>query len=194
MIGADAGCTKCHQPISLKVLERGYRTVNEGKTCANLRALAVAEDSKRNRSKEIEEPKGLEAGREIILKAVATQVPQVLLALGVTLLPHFATAIYFGYFAYKYGSEVLDLKKDYDQMTGEPEEKMAILAVRESVALVVSQIVGEEFAGAITSSVQTEADDLRYFYETTAESTLNAVIRRRKNSITDYVTTRVIRS
>lgn len=156
----------------------------------------------------------LDGIRQGILNAVATQV---LLAVGAALLPQFAMAIYAGYFVYKYGSQALGLKKDYDQMKGEPEEKMAILAAREGfkagVALVADQIIGKEVEGAITNSVQTttrslsssgtfnavasamgqpgEADDLRYFFATTAERTLNAVYGGAENTITDYVARRV---
>jgi hypothetical protein len=156
----------------------------------------------------------LDGIRQGILNAVATQV---LLAIGAALLPQFAMAIYAAYFVYRYGSEALGLKKDYDQMNGEPEEKMAIIAAREGfkagIALVADQTVGKEVEGAVTNSVQTTtrslsssgtfdavagamgqpggANDLRYFFATTAEKTLNAVYGGAENVITDYVARRV---
>jgi hypothetical protein len=157
----------------------------------------------------------LDGIKQGILNAVATQV---ILAVGAALLPQFAMAIYAGYFVYKYGREVLGLKKDYEEMEGEPEERMAVLAAREGfkagVSFVADQTVGKEVERAVTNSVQTttrslsnrgtfnavasaigqpgEADDLRYFFATTAERTLNAVYSGVENSITDYVAKRVI--
>jgi hypothetical protein len=156
----------------------------------------------------------LDGIKQGILNAVSTQV---LLAVGAALLPQFAMAIYAGYFAYKYGSEALGLKRDYDQMEGQPEEKVAILAAREGfkagIGLVTDQAVGKEVGGAITDSVQAttrslssggtfnavanamgqpdEANDLRYFFATTLERTLNAIYAGGEDVITDYVAKRV---
>ena len=66
--------------------------------------------------------------RQSIINTVATQV---LLAVAAILFPQFAAAIYVGYFVHKYGVKALELKRDYDDMEGEPEEKMTVLAARE---------------------------------------------------------------
>lgn len=154
--------------------------------------------------------------RQSIINAVATQV---LLAMAAILLPQFAAAIYVGYFVYKYGIEALELKKDYDNMDGEPEEKMTILAAREGfkagVGALVGETVGRQVHEAVSGSVQTttrslsnsgtfalvsgamhlsgQQEDLRYFFSTTMERTVEGVLEGTENAITDYVARRVIR-
>ena len=150
-----------------------------------------------------------------VIVAVATQV---LLSIVGVLLPQFAAVIYVGYFVYKYGAQALALKKDYDEMEGEPEEKATKLAIREGfkagIGAAASEIVGKPVSELVSESVHTtteclssdgtfenvaraigkpdEEDLLRDFYMTTIERVANAVYDGVQDSITDYIARRTI--
>lgn len=158
----------------------------------------------------------LDQVKQNIINSVATQV---LLMVAAVMFPQFAAAIYAGYFVYKYGVKALELKRDYDNMEGEPEEKVTILAAREGfkagVSALAGEAVGRQVNEAVSNSVQTTTrslsnsgtftavssamnipgrqDDLRYFFSTTMERTVEGVLEGTENAITDYVARRVIK-
>ncbi len=143
---------------------------------------------------------------------------QVLLLLAGLLLPQFALAIYAGYYAYKYGQKALSLKKNYDTMKGEPEEKLTVLALREGFKAGISAIgqetVGNQVGELVSKSVHTttqslssngtfervagaieqpdQAEVIRDFYMTTTERVLKATYDGTQDAITDYIARRVV--
>jgi hypothetical protein len=154
-----------------------------------------------------------------IRSGIATAIgEQVLLILAGLLLPQFAFAIYAGYFAYKYGQKALSLKKDYDEMKGEPEEKLTVIAIREGFKAGVSAIgqetvsnqVGELVSRSIHTTTQSlsssgtfervasaigqpdQSEVIRDFYMTSTERVLQATYDGTQDVITDYIARRVI--
>lgn len=154
-----------------------------------------------------------------IRTGIATAIgEQVLLILAGLLLPQFALAMYAGYFAYKYGQKALSLKKDYDDMKGEPEEKLTVIAIREGfkagVAAIGQEAVGNHVEELVSKSVHTttqslsssgtfervasaigqpdHSDVIRDFYMSTTERVLRATYDGTQDAITDYIARRVI--
>lgn len=158
----------------------------------------------------------LDQVKQSIITSVATQV---LLAVIAIIFPQFAMAIYAGYFVFKYGVRALELKHDYDNMEGAPEEKMTILAAREGfkagVGALAGDAVGQHVSAAVSDSVQTttrslsssgtfstvsnaihlsgQQDDLRYFFSTTLERTVEGVLEGTESAITDYIARRAVK-
>lgn len=143
---------------------------------------------------------------------------QVLLMLAGILLPQFALAIYAGYIAYKFGQRAISLKKDYDEMEGEPEDKLAVLAIREGFKAGISAVgqetlgsqAGELISKSVHSTTQSlssggafervatamghpdQADVIRDFYMSTTERVLRAAYEGTEDAITDYIAQRVV--
>lgn len=153
--------------------------------------------------------------RSAIAGAVAEQA---LLMLVGMLLPQFAFAIYAGIVVYTYGQKALSMKKEYDEMTGEPEDKLTTLALREGfrvgIAAIGEETVGRQVTELVSKSVHTTTQELsskgvfarvatamgqpdlssllRDFYASTTERVVLATYSGTQDDIVDYVAKREI--
>ncbi len=90
------------------------------------------------------------------------------LAIGTILFPQFAFAIYAAYYAYVVARHALEMKQDYDNAKGTPEERTVTMAVKEgfrvgigaAIGAGVGELAGKPLHEAVKESVHVTADKL----------------------------------
>jgi hypothetical protein len=133
-------------------------------------------------------------------------------AIGVTLLPQYASAINFGLWA-------LSVKQEYDSIEGAPEKRIVKVAMREvfkaGLRAITSDVVGNQLHDAVEKSVQTtahqlsgagvferiasvlgdpslvNAEDLQYMFASAAVRVVEEMYRGEENEITGYIARRL---
>lgn len=130
-----------------------------------------------------------------------------------TAFPQFVGAIFAGYVAYRGIMKIRDLKAEYDELEGSTEERLARLAVREGVKIIIGETISmgldkptdETIDRAIHTTVDimskegvfTEivkrtglpaeySDDLRYFFMSTSKRTLKGSYVGASDKVADY--------
>lgn len=130
------------------------------------------------------------------------------------LVPGLGPAVYAAFLIYKFGSEALKVKKDYDDASGTPEQKATMAAIKEGIRAGIGQLVGdvagqpvEELARKTAYTTadglakegtfkevahgmglpKAEASDLQCFYEGALSRILEGAYGGAKDEISDYV-------
>jgi hypothetical protein len=138
--------------------------------------------------------------------------------IGIVIFPKVGAAIVAGYCIYKFGQKLNSMKKDYDSMRGTPVNELTALAIREGFRIGLGKIgdgiLGTEVHKLIALSVHTTGNilsrhgvfrqvvhgiglpesyepDLRDFYTSAAQRTLEGVYSGVEGEIIDYVSRRM---
>jgi hypothetical protein len=136
-----------------------------------------------------------------------------LLTVAGTAFPQFVGAIFAGYVAYRGIMKIRDLKAEYDELEGSVEERLARLAVREGVRIIVGETLsmglekptdeiidraihttvdGMSKAGVFSEIVKRTglpaeySDDLRYFFMSTSRRVVKGSFAGADDKLADY--------
>ncbi len=150
-----------------------------------------------------------------ILKSAAQQGSLTLIAAA---FPQFSPLIFAGYAAYQGFREFRDLRASYNQLQGSRDEKLIRLAASEGIKLAAGQVAGDIIDKPVDQAIELAvhnatdfmtqrgvfndisrragvsqySDDLRYFFMTTAESSLKGAYGGAKDQISKYVSEGVL--
>lgn len=143
----------------------------------------------------------------------------ILIKVGIVVFPKLGAAIVAGYCLYKFGQKLNSMKQDYDSMRGTSINRLTALAIREGFKVglgrIGSRVLGTEVGKLIALSVHTTGDilsrngvfrqvvrgiglpesyeqDLRDFYTSAAQRTLEGLYSGAEGEIIDYVSRRIV--
>ena len=130
------------------------------------------------------------------------------------LVPGLGPAVVAAFIIYKFGSEALKIKKDFDDAPGTPEQKAVTAAIKEGIRVGIGQLVDDVVGQPVDEMArktayatagelakkgtfkqvahgmnlpQSEGGDLQYFYASALSRIIEGAYEGAKDEISDYV-------